>query len=247
MVEQHYRPPRNGAERTLQGSSCVWCCEVVDSNVNEAEIFCEPTEAAGLSDAMRAHLAHRHPVAAMGPGARAMQQDALRAAKEKDRLRGEAIRSKVVEELTAGGDVSEVQQKGPKRPGRATYVDKLKCHVCNLSFTTSAGAMKLHMDGHARGDYTKIGQLCHTKTLEVKIFKFLFRVTACTWFTTPRVIREGDDHDEEMRQNFYDKIDKIVAKSGISEVNCTTDIWMVAALTRTMSEMETMLLGAKQA
>eukprot|EP00392_Amoebophrya_sp_AT5.2_P011765 g11850.t1 len=160
MVAQHYRPPRNGAERVLRGVECVWCRKVVDPAADEQAIFCEPTEAATLSDAMRAHLAEDHPVAEMGHHARGEQQAALRAAKQKDAIRSEEVRCEIVEELTAGGEVSELQQRGPKRPGRVTYGDKLRCHVCNLSFTTSAGAMKLHMEGHARGDYTKIGQLC---------------------------------------------------------------------------------------
>eukprot|EP00392_Amoebophrya_sp_AT5.2_P006271 g6281.t1 len=162
MIRLHYRPPRNGAEGILRGVECIWCRKVVDPGVEEESLFCEPTGPMTLSAAMRAHLAEHHPVVGMGPHFREEQQAALRAAKQKDAARSEEIRCRVVNELEAEGGVSEVQQRGPKRHGRVTYVSKLRRHVCDLSFTTSAGAMKLHMhmEGHGRDDYTKIGQLC---------------------------------------------------------------------------------------
>eukprot|EP00392_Amoebophrya_sp_AT5.2_P009760 g9788.t1 len=162
MVTEHYRPPRNGAERMLLGRECPWCCKVIKADGDEEQggIWCEPVEPLLMSDEMRAHLAEEHPVNQLPAEGRRQLGELVKQAKEKDKARGEEIRCEIVEELVATGLVSEVQHCGPRRPGRVTHVRKLKCHVCNIAFTTGAGAMKLHMQGHERNDYTKVGQLC---------------------------------------------------------------------------------------
>eukprot|EP00392_Amoebophrya_sp_AT5.2_P003673 g3678.t1 len=162
MVAEHYRPPRNGAERMLLGSECPWCCKVIraDDGGDQGEVWCEPVQPLLMSREMRAHLEEDHPVNQLPAEARHELGELVKRAKEKDKIRGEEIRCEVVDELVATGLVSEVRHCGPRRPGRVTHVRKLRRHVCDISFTTGAGAMKLHMQGHGRNDYTKIGQLC---------------------------------------------------------------------------------------
>ncbi len=161
MVAQHFRPRRNGAEKTLRGEECIWCSKIVKQpGGDDVEILCDPVERMALSNELKEHLQEEHAITALTAQGITEKEELTKKAKTADAQRGEEIRCEIVEELVATGDVTEVQQRGPKRPGRSTYVRKLRCNICCIAFTTSAGSMKLHMEAHKRGDYIKIGQLC---------------------------------------------------------------------------------------
>ncbi|CAD7924551.1 unnamed protein product [Amoebophrya sp. A25] len=101
------------------------------------------------------HLAEKH---ADGMWQQTDHAKMMIQAARKEQIGSEERRKRRLQAGTCSG-FRRLLSRGPKRARKTKYGERYSCRDCDITFTTTEGAMRAHRQQHKNGDIIKIGQI----------------------------------------------------------------------------------------